>query len=73
MRKYKSKQAGLVYKLKNQEVFFLIEHQSTIDNSMPYRILNCCISIMQEWTRNKTKRTNMRISYGCSNYYIHWK
>lgn len=52
-KKYKSKEADLVYKLKNQEVFFLIEHQSSIDNSMPYRMLNYCIDIMQEWSRNK--------------------
>ena len=52
-KKYKSKEVDLVYKIKNQDVFFLIEHQSTIDNSMPYRILNYCIDIMQEWGRNR--------------------
>ena len=51
--KYKSKEADLVYKLKDQEVFFLIEHQSTVDTTMPYRILNYCIDIIQEWSRNK--------------------
>ena len=30
-KKYKAKEADLVYKLKNQEVFFLVEHQSIID------------------------------------------
>lgn len=52
-KKYKSKEADLVYKLKNQDMFFLIEHQSTIDNNMPYRMLNYCLDIMQEWSRNK--------------------
>lgn len=52
-KKYKSKEVDLVYKLKNQDVFFLIELQSTIDNSMPYRMLNYCLDIMQEWCRNK--------------------
>jgi len=52
-KKYKSKEADLVYKLKNQDVFFLIEHQSSIDNNMPYRMLNYCLDIMQEWSRNK--------------------
>ena len=59
-RKYKSKEADLVYQLKNQEVFFLIEHQSTIDNKMPYRLLNYCIDIMQEWGRNKKIGRNTR-------------
>lgn len=67
-KKYKSKEADLVYKLKNQEIFFLIEHQSTIDNRMPYRMLNYCIDIMQEWSRNKKIRKNTRLS-NCSTYY----
>ena len=57
-KKYKSKEADLVYKLKEQEIFFLIEHQSTIDNKMPYRILNYCIDIMQEWSRNRKIKKN---------------
>lgn len=52
-KKYKSKEADIVYKLKNEEVFFLIEHQSTIDTKMPYRILNYCVDIMQEWVKSK--------------------
>ncbi len=52
-KKYKAKEADLVYKLKNQDIFFLIEHQSSIDNNMPYRILNYCLDIMREWSRNK--------------------
>lgn len=56
-KKYKSKEADLVYRLKSKEIFFLVEHQSSIDNSMPYRILNYCIDIMQEWSRaRKIKR-----------------
>lgn len=52
-QKYKSKEADIVYKLKNEEVFFLVEYQSTIDKKMPYRILNYCVDIMQEWVKNK--------------------
>lgn len=72
-KKYKSKEADLVYKLKNQEVFFLIEHQSSMDNSMPYRILNYCIDIMQEWSRNKKIKRNTRLSYCSSYYYLYRK
>lgn len=52
-KKYRTKEADLVYKLKDKDVFFLIEHQSTIDYNMPYRMLNYCLDIMQEWSRNK--------------------
>lgn len=56
-RKYKSKEADIVYKLRNKEIFFLIEHQSSIDSSMPYRILNYCIDIIQEWCKsNRDKK-----------------
>lgn len=60
-KKYKNKEADLVYKLKSKEVFFLIEHQSIIDNTMPYRILNYCIDIMQEW--NKTNKIRKETRY----------
>ena len=56
-KRYNKKEADLVYKLKNEEVFFLVEHQSSIDNNMPYRMLNYCIDIIQEWSRTqKIKR-----------------
>lgn len=46
--KYKSYEADIVYKIKNENVYFLIEHQSTIDERMPYRILNYCIEIFKQ-------------------------
>lgn len=55
IKKYKSKEADLIYKLKDQEVYFLIEHQSTINQSISYKILNYCIDIMQERVKNNTK------------------
>ena len=58
-KKYKSKEADLVYKLKNRDIFFLIEHQSTVDYNMTYRMLNYCLDIMQEWSRNKKMGKNM--------------
>lgn len=44
---YKSKEADVVYKKKNEDIYFLIEHQSTIDISMPYRIKNYVIEILR--------------------------
>ncbi len=40
-------ESDIVYKKINQNIFFLIEHQSTIDYSMPYRILKYNIAIME--------------------------
>lgn len=60
-KKYQSKEADIVYYLKNQEIFFLVEHQSTIDYRMPYRILNYCIDIMQEWS--KTRKIKRKTNY----------
>lgn len=56
-RKYKPKESELVYKIKNQDIFFLIEHQSKIDISIPYRMLNYCIDIMNEWRKGKKIET----------------
>ena len=58
--KYKSKETDLVYKLKNEEVFFLIEYQSTIDVRLPYRILNYCIDIMHEWCKEQKFNKNKK-------------
>ena len=53
-KKYKAKEADIVYKLRGKEIFFLIEHQSKVDNNMSYRMLNYCIDIMQEWKKGKS-------------------
>ncbi len=53
IKKYKNKEEDLFFKLKSDEIFFLVKHQSSIDYTMPYRILNYCIDIMQECSRNK--------------------
>lgn len=51
--KCQNKEADLVYHNKDKTIYFLIEHQSTIDINMPYRILNYCIDIIQDWVREK--------------------
>jgi len=45
--KYKDKESDIVYKIKDRNVFFIIEHQSTIDYSMPYRMMQYTIEIMR--------------------------
>lgn len=58
-RRYEVKEADVIYKMKNKNIYFLVEHQSSVDYNMPYRILNYCIDIIQEWSRAKTlKKAN---------------
>lgn len=45
-KEFKNSEADIVYKMKNRNIFFLIEHQSRIDHTMPYRILKYSIEIM---------------------------
>lgn len=45
---YKNRHSDIVYKLKNEEVYIFIEHQSTIDNSINYRILEYYYCILRE-------------------------
>lgn len=44
--KLKNSEADVVYKIKNKDVFFLIEHQTKVDYSMPYRILKYELAII---------------------------
>lgn len=49
IRKYKSKEANVIYKLQDKNIFFLIEYKSSIENKMVYRMLNYCIDIIYDW------------------------
>ena len=44
---FKYAEMDIVYRKKGENIFFLIEHQSTIDYSMPYRILMYSLEIMK--------------------------
>lgn len=57
--KYRIDKNKLIYKVKNKEIFFLVEEISELDNIVLYEILNYCISIMQEWNlSNKIRCEN---------------
>lgn len=51
--KLKNSEADIVYKVKDKEVFFLIEHQTKIDYSMPYRILKYEVDIIESFLIDK--------------------
>ncbi len=45
--KYQDRESDIIYKIKDKNIFFLIEHQSTIDYSIAYRMLEYSIEIMR--------------------------
>lgn len=51
--RFQESESDIVYKMKNKEIFFLIEHQRTIDYNMPQRILGYELEIIKEATRGK--------------------
>lgn len=53
-RKYEYKNADIVYRAKNKELYFLIEHQTKVDYSMAYRIFNYSLEIIRSAVQEKT-------------------
>ena len=45
---FQGRESDIVYKLKEQEIYFLIEHQSKIDYNMPKRILEYEVGIINK-------------------------
>lgn len=55
-------ESDVIYKKTDQNIFFLIEHQSTIDYSMPYRILKYNMAIMQSAIdKRKVRNKNYKL------------
>ena len=47
-KQYKEKHSDLIYQLKQKPVYFLVEHQSTIDQDMPLRMWQYVGEIMRK-------------------------
>ena len=45
-KEYKEKNSDIVYKLKDKPIYFLVEHQSTVDKEMPERMARYIEEIM---------------------------
>lgn len=50
---FQGSESDIVYRMKEKEVFFLIEHQQKIDYSMPKRILEYEVEIIKEAVKGK--------------------
>ena len=51
---YKSKESDMIYKQKDKEIYYLIEHQSTVDKEMPNRILGYSEALIEEIHRGNS-------------------
>ena len=59
---FQNREADIVYKIKDKNIFFLIEHQTKIDYSMPFRILEYEVAIMKSAIdMNKIKTKNYKL------------
>ena len=59
-KNYKERESDIVYKQKGKEVFFLIEHQSSIDYNMPFRILEYSVEIIRQEIKNNKKTKELK-------------
>ena len=53
-------ESDIIYKIKDTEIYFLIEHQSSIDRNMPERIIKYSLALRDATNRNNIKINNLR-------------
>lgn len=59
---FQNKEADIVYKIKDKNIFFLIDHQSKIDYSMPFRLLEYEVAIIRSAIdKSKIKNKSYKI------------
>lgn len=46
-KNFKYKQIDILYKVKGKQIYILVEHQTKVDYSMPYRTFNYCMEIIR--------------------------
>ena len=54
-KSFKYAQADIVYRDARNEVYYLIEHQTKVDYSMAYRVLNYCVEIIRSVVEEQEK------------------
>ena len=57
-----NRESDVIYKLKNEQIFFLIEHQTKVDYSMPFRLLEYEVAIIRSAVdKSKIKNKSYKI------------
>ena len=46
-------QKNQVYKLKEEEIYFIIQYENKIDHNISYNILLICMKIVKDWKQKK--------------------
>lgn len=59
-KKYKEEDE-IIYKLKKEEMYFLVEYKTKIDNKISERILNSSVDIIHEWS--KLRKLGVKTKY----------
>ena len=54
-KQYVKRQADVIYKNKQKEIYYIVEHQSSKDRRMPERIAEYCIELMRNVEKNVMK------------------
>lgn len=62
-KNFKSKESDIIYKIKDKNVFILIEHQRKIDYKMPKRITEYCIELIRNVIKSENKDTIYPLIY----------
>lgn len=52
---FKVRESDIIYKIKNTEIYIIIEHQSTVDYKMPKRMSEYCICLIDSRQTSKSK------------------
>ena len=52
---FKVRESDIIYKIKNTEIYIIIEHQSTVDYKMPKRMCEYCICLIDSRQTSKSK------------------
>ena len=59
--KFKNKEADIVYRIKDKNIFLLIEHQTKIDKKMPIRLLEYSAAIIESAIEDTKYRPKPRV------------
>ena len=54
-KSYYCKETDVIYRRTDMEVYFLIEHQSSVDSNMPARIVEYAVEILRDIIKNREK------------------
>ena len=55
------RESDIIYKIKDNNIYFLIEHQSTSDRNMPERILTYSLEIIRGMRKNQNEKAKFLV------------